>query len=285
MRAVLGMLLVGMLAAIPFTSSARPQLPSPTRSAAKQDAGAVRVAPTEAVGVNRSAEDESVEVQLLRARLDDETRNNSAILQTVYWSLGVLVALALALIGFGWFANFRVYERDKAALAESLRGDLKSGLSSAEASLTSRFEDLRKTLSEATERARIESREEIRSSVNERTSGIDRRLKSITDAVTELRLDHELDRAELLFSQGYHGNGFTSYANALVIAEQLGRDYQVNSILSQIEKQIRNIREVYPSDVMKLSSVLRSLKTADPIQVERLSSVLRDAPPPSLSAN
>src|SRR3990172_3068808 len=64
-------------------------------------------------------------IQLLNAQLAITTHYDASLLQTVYWSLGTLAVIAAALIGFGWFANFRVYERDKIALSERLSAEVR----------------------------------------------------------------------------------------------------------------------------------------------------------------
>ena len=58
---------------------------------------------------------------MLRAQLEVMKQYDQRLLNTVYWALGTLAAVAAALVGFGWFANFRVYERDKNALAQEPR--------------------------------------------------------------------------------------------------------------------------------------------------------------------
>ena len=57
------------------------------------------------------------------------------ILSTVYFALGTVVIVLISMMGFSWYQNFRVYERDK----ESLRQNLLSALKEESAKA---FEDL-----------------------------------------------------------------------------------------------------------------------------------------------
>lgn len=57
---------------------------------------------------------------LLRAQLATMRELAQRLLDTVHWSLAGIVAAALVLVTAGWFANFRIYERDKAALQREL---------------------------------------------------------------------------------------------------------------------------------------------------------------------
>lgn len=60
------------------------------------------------------------EVELLRAQLHYTRDFQDSLLSTVYWALGGTFVLAGLLLGFGWLANFKVYERDKAAMRSEL---------------------------------------------------------------------------------------------------------------------------------------------------------------------
>lgn len=57
---------------------------------------------------------------------------HESLLNTVYWSLGTLVAAAALLVGFGWWTNFRMHETDKIRLKEEIQtmiSDMESKIS------------------------------------------------------------------------------------------------------------------------------------------------------------
>ena len=60
------------------------------------------------------------EVIQLKATLQVVQSYQDKFLATVYWSLGTIATIVVLLVGFGWFANFRIYERDKSALKDEL---------------------------------------------------------------------------------------------------------------------------------------------------------------------
>src|SRR5437773_302723 len=57
----------------------------------------------------------------LRAQISIMERSEDRLLSTVLWSLGAIAGLGLLLLGFSWFLNFKVYERDKSLMRDELR--------------------------------------------------------------------------------------------------------------------------------------------------------------------
>jgi hypothetical protein len=45
---------------------------------------------------------------------------HNSLLDTVYWTLGVVIGLVLVIIGSSWYTNFRLYEADKARMLEEV---------------------------------------------------------------------------------------------------------------------------------------------------------------------
>jgi hypothetical protein len=75
---------------------------------------------------NRFVISQGIEIELLKAQLSDARGFQSDLLSTVYWSLGVVVGIVALLVGYNWFTNFKIYEREKASLLEELKTQLAS---------------------------------------------------------------------------------------------------------------------------------------------------------------
>lgn len=45
---------------------------------------------------------------------------HSSLLDTVYWTLGIVLGLVLVIIGSSWYTNFRLYEADRARMLEEV---------------------------------------------------------------------------------------------------------------------------------------------------------------------
>jgi hypothetical protein len=73
----------------------------------------------------------AMDVELLRQEVRLLKEFQSDVLATVYWSLGGVLAFALILVTYGWFTNYRVYERDKDALTAEVTSAARSEVAAA----------------------------------------------------------------------------------------------------------------------------------------------------------
>ncbi len=68
--------------------------------------------------------------KILEAQLQVTKDYHGSLLDTVHWALGGVFVVVGLLLGFGWFANFRIYERDKEVLRKELNAQMGHELSS-----------------------------------------------------------------------------------------------------------------------------------------------------------
>ncbi len=59
-------------------------------------------------------------IAVLQAQLEEARNADERVLQTVFWSLGVLAAIAAALIAFSWFTNTRLSDRERSQLRQDI---------------------------------------------------------------------------------------------------------------------------------------------------------------------
>lgn len=99
---------------------------------------------------------QEAKVQALQAEVQVMKDFTQHILSTVYFALGTVVIVLISMIGFGWYQNFRVFERDKEALRQSLLSALKEettkGFEGLDNKATERFKAFDENIAKALER-------------------------------------------------------------------------------------------------------------------------------------
>mgnify|MGYP001562726215 CR=1 FL=1 len=72
---------------------------------------------------------QEAKLQALQAEVQVFKDFTQHILTTIYFSLGTVVVVLFAMVGFGWYQNVRVYERDKEAMRQALLNALNEQVS------------------------------------------------------------------------------------------------------------------------------------------------------------
>lgn len=197
------------------------------------------------------------QIKILEEQLKTTKEYESALLETVYWALsGVFVVVGL-LLGFGWFANFKVYERDR----DSLKSDI-------DATIRSKAEELIQLI-----KAEIEAREkELNVRVDRALSKSEQSLKkSITDVESRL-LSLELNvLKEKMKTNPSKNMALTDAIAVLTVCSKK----QLDDVPDTIHFMLKNIDEggkMTASEITRVNAILDNL----PQHYKALTDRLRD---------
>lgn len=159
---------------------------------------------------------------------------NDDLLATVYWSLGTIVTIAALLMGFGWFTNFRLVEREKAALQQELEAAISSQLREIESRLK---EELAKSASEA-ERKAVESGKTV---VSNATRDLQGQLSELRGMVHDLRFDAAEAEVSKWLDKKVLTNATRSAATLVFIAKQTADSYRISSALDKLLEVLQRL--------------------------------------------
>lgn len=192
------------------------------------------------------------EVKLLQRQLEDSRRFQDQILSTVYWSLGILAAVAMLLVGFGWFVNFRVYERDKASLERDLRTQMnedvrtfKTQANEAAAASTASLEQSLVTQLAAAEKRNTAQVKELLDALEQkilaRVAANASELRSLKWRVLHLQLEEKLEARQSWQEKKILRNVLQASVSALEIANEIGYENGVAQVLDFVTNDISTI--------------------------------------------
>lgn len=224
------------------------------------DAGAVTRASTQ---IQSPAAPDST-VVALRAQLVLMERYDQRLLATVYWSLGGVVTIAVLLIGFGWFANNRVYERDRAALSQEVSGTIDHRMSEIERNISDSFASIREELQQISQ-----------SVVTAETSRITAQLQSVSHAVDDLRYEFEREEANRWTAQGVYANALMSGSRMLEIAVASLGNFAIAEALEVMRAALKNGAEPDAQDAGDIHRVLENLPAEFAADVQNLKEALK----------
>ena len=95
--------------------------------------------------------------KFLRGQLAEMRDYDQRLIATVYWSLGGVFLVVVVIAGFNWFANYRIYERER----ESLRNELKLQVNALQSEVEQRFHKLSQSLAVAGQKQHEELRQQV----------------------------------------------------------------------------------------------------------------------------
>jgi len=174
------------------------------------------------------------EVTALRAQLQVMRDYDQRLLATVYWSLGGILTLAGLLVGLGWYANFRVYERDRASLAREVRTEAQSELLRIRERLDRESAEEYARLAGELRRVSQNAAQSVREEVMKTIDGFRKDLR-------RLEYLHLQAEGETWRSRDVQVNALRSYIPMLELALSLNNQYWIADCLDHIHTALGDL--------------------------------------------
>jgi regulator of replication initiation timing len=228
----------------------------------------------------------------LRAQLAIMKDFDQRLVATVYWALSAIAALTLILVGFSWLLNFRIYDRDKAALTQELRSLLTQESAAQQARIAEQFADLQQEMTkDLRERERLLGKA-VESAAENAVQPVRLELEKLSQRFTQA--SRELSGVERSVKQiearewetrGVWMNALRSYTKVLAASISENVEWQVAADLEKIRKTLEQMISAnaswFASDVAALVALLDSIPPQHTIGVkavkELAARVRRDA--------
>lgn len=171
------------------------------------------------------------EIDVLKERLDGVNQSNDKILQVVYWSLGTCVTIAILLVGYGWFSNFRMYERDRNSLERELKSLTQERTDAIEVSLRNTIQNSEKNLKDLVG-------SEIKKATSSQLSSLRSEIKDVLSLVNDLRIDEKIKERSSWIAKDLPRNALSASVEALEMAIEQDDDYQLGDVLDLVSKDM-----------------------------------------------
>ena len=209
---------------------------------------------------NRSTIDTSKEayaskmedVTLLKNQISLMREFNQHILSTVYWSLGTIVLIAILLVGFSWFTNYRMYERELAALRQELIGFLDKQMSAFSSDFNQKSIDNFKDISGR-------SIEAVQSATTKIVTPLQTKIDECTKDISELRFEALRSEVHYWEFRGVEGNQLTYYITMLRAAIKMNSQIKIAECLEAIGKLLEVGAPIFHAIIPEIIELINTL--------------------------
>ncbi|RBM44883.1 hypothetical protein DLR65_18945 [Vibrio tarriae] len=235
------------------------------------------------------------QLQEMKIRNDLLEKHQSSLLSTIHWSLSFLGGVTILLIGYGWWSNSKVHEKDKQELKQeisSLLGEWEVRIKLDNADVISeqsktidnkliRFDEQLKGVEKSLDEKLEKLFDESRSSDEKLSQKVDS-LAQLTSTliVKQTMLGSDVfDVEERVWElKGITANVLLTQAQGLDAARELGSDYgfRIKNILSRIQKTLESFTKTSNPTLKSyfVDNLKKSLNNLDSIYSVEVSEVL-----------
>lgn|GEM_PF-5890492 len=188
-------------------------------------------------------------VAALEAQIAQERRYQEQLIQIVLWSIGGVMTIGVLLVGYGWYQNRIVYDRDRDALTQALGANIESVRAQIENTQTQHLEEQRIKLTNAIE---VSAKDAVQQAIlyGEHVST---KTESRLDDLNVLMLDIRGDLYEL---KDLQGAAFLFYLQALSAQKSQGDEngkWVAANLLLKIENIITTCDNEIDAGVIRAS--------------------------------
>jgi hypothetical protein len=220
---------------------------------------------------NPALERSALQERFLTEKLAIVQEYHRTLIQTVYWALGTVAAVALTVLAFVWFAFNRSFDREKESLQAELRGELQSDF-------VAESQKLRETtnLSLTTQNHRIANLESDLGkriqSVEKISEPLPKTLQKIADKaarattermyqdVRELRLDLTFLERSHWESRKIWSNALGSGLRILELSMSLKKiEWYYENALEHIEEALKKVDDISEFDCDEIEGIVDGL--------------------------
>lgn len=248
--------------------------------------------------IDQEQTESDAQVEALEAQLELMERYDQRLLDTVFWSLGIVVAIALGIST----VNFFVYKYDKDALKrdleeaknilrQELQGDvnaLNQRLQNEMVAFKQELQELVRGQSEINQttlqrelRQRVES---IQTTIEERLESVKSDQKNKYDRLRKLIQvnEYELQKIEAELEEGNenYASAARSFLKAAKLSNELGYDWAVVRDLAKLRSNLENLltkqRSLPPDNAREITEFINELPQGYSVEVEKIHKLLRE---------
>ena len=192
-----------------------------------------------------TSRDLNTELELLKLQIELTTTFQEKLLSTVYWSLGTIASVVTVLVGFGWFANYKVYERDKEAIKSEANALIKNYQQENQVHFDSQIGKLETQISEKLKADQSLELEKLKINFDEKIKYLSTEIQALKhdskSGLANVTIELENQSREKWIQMGVYINALRSSINILELAITNKFKYRIERGLDFILEDLNKI--------------------------------------------
>ncbi len=219
----------------------------------------------------------SVTLQLtqLQNEMEIVKSYSSQFLQTIYWSLGVVASIALILVGFGWFTNFRLLDQEKKSIRSEMQTTLKSDLKDSLNRIDERYSESQKLVTDLIEQAIKRSETRMLFDIGSKHELLESRTVDLERSIQAIHYELEDIEYRRWTSEGVYTNAIRCAVGLVNIAISIKQDFRISRALDYILRSIKRLNEEHRTrmtadDISYLQKTLETVYAANSFVIDAI---------------